>query len=879
MKRLLLQSFVFLTSFILSGLSLYAQCPNLNFSMANFNYWQAYVGSATTSGPNLHASNPITGQHTIISAAQAVASGEITDGHCHYIQTVPDGYSYSCKLGNDGTGKGAEGLEYTMAVDSNNSLLILSFAYVLQQAGHSTPEQPTFKMSVRDTNGNVITSLGCSDVTLASDNTDPDLVCRAASSTEVNAKDWTTVGFSLEPLIGRTIKIRFETMDCTQSAHYGYAYFVAECRPMTIDLMYCEGNSAARLRAPEGFMTYTWTRSSDPSWRNNRVQINIQEPLDGEEFECEVTSKLGCTSKLRTIIAKTSIDAAFYYGNRTGENSVDIYDNYGMYVNKYDTCTRTATMVDLSSVYNSKKDRVVWEIHGLNVVSYDSLFTYTFPDPPTNEPIDYLIRMTVDAENGCADTSDVLDEHYIRIYPSPMVEILGPERMCEGLKDTLTVETLRSYFVYHEWGGITRSGTTISKVVGDRLPITGPGTYWIKSLDSVNCWAYDTIEVAPLQPNMKIEQTNILCYGEQTGEINHGPITGSGIITSAYWVLKDVNGNDSIDERTRINGKKYINLRAGTYTFYAIDADGCELQFKVDITQPDSLESQCSQSPTTCFLPNGTASVSVSGGTPPYRYKWIRQQDGVEIGTQSSVSNIDSGDYKVMIEDANGCYKEDSIKVLALPSPIIVVENVRMETCDNSNGQITISVQNAHYPITYTWTPNPHASTGATLYDVTGGDYHVSIKDSSGCQAEESVTVPAYPSLKVTGNTTPETCHRKDGTVSAIVTSGNPNSVSYVWTSASGQMSDTSSTLTSLHAGQYTITITDTFCTAQKSFTVAHIDGPTANFEANTYSIASNTVLTLTDASAGNLGTWNWNMGEMWYIILIKMQEIIKYLC
>ncbi len=861
MKRLFFRSAVFIGS-LLCGINAFGQCPNLNFSLNSFMYWQAYVGNATTSGPNLHASNPITGQHTLINYAQSIQDNTLQDEKCRLIQKVPDGYSYSCKLGNDGTGKGAEGLEYTLTVDSNNSLLILAFAYVLQQAGHSKPEQPTFKMNIRDTNGNIITSLGCSDVTLAANNTDPDLVCRANSSSDPNGKDWTTVGFSLEPLIGRTIKIRFETMDCTQSAHYGYAYFIAECRPMTIDLMYCEGSSAARLRAPEGFMTYTWTRSSDPSWRNNRMQINIQDPLDGEEFECEVSSKLGCTSKLRTIIAKTSIDASFYYGIRTGEQSADIYDKDGLYTNKYDTCTRTATMVDLSTVHNSKKDKVIWEIHGLNAYSTDSLFTYTFPDPPTNEPIDYLIRMTLEAENGCADTSDVLDEHWIRIYPSPLVEILGPERMCEGLEDTLIVQTLRSYFVHYEWGGISQLGKTISGI-GEKLPITGPGTYWVKALDSVGCYAYDTIEVEPLSPTMDIKKTDILCYGDRTGVINHGPITGSGIIENAYWILKDINGNDSIDNATKITGKRYTDLMAGTYTFYAVDVDGCKLQYSVEITQPPLLQTECFQEPTTCFLPNGSASVTVTGGTPPYSYQWIKIADGSEVGRQSAINDQDSGYYKVFVKDANDCTTEDSIQIRSIPSPTISVTSVGMETCNQSNGYASIAVKDAKLPITYTWTPNPSSSTNESIQNVTGGRYHIKITDADECTAETDIEVPSYPSLVLSGNATPETCHRQDGTITTSVTSGNPNSVSYVWTSGSGgQMRDTTPNISSLPAGQYRVTVTDTFCTAQRSFEVVHIDGPTANFDANSYSVASTTVITFTDQSKGNLSAWNWDMGD-----------------
>ena len=117
----------------------------------------------------------------------------------------------------------------------------------------------------------------------------------------------------------------------------------------------------------------------------------------------------------------------------------------------------------------------------------------------------------------------------------------------------------------------------------------------------------------------------------------------------------------------------------------------------------------------------------------------------------------------------------------------------------------------------------------------------------------------------MTATTTPEICHRSNGSISIEITSEKPNTVSWVWTSPSGsQMSDTSTRLTSLQAGHYMVTVTDTLCRVQQPLEVAHIDGPTADFEANAYRIAINsgTEMQLIDESVGNLRSWLWNFGD-----------------
>ena len=871
---------IFLTVVLLGWIAMgFAQCPNLNLSYGNLTNWQCYIGGCASGNYHSTPSAVVPGRHTVLEVTSLTLSNNLYDEKCNVIKKIPDGATYSLLLGNAVNGAETEAVSYRMTVDSNNSLLILSFAFVMElPSGHSDAEMPMFSMTLYDTNWNIL-NVPCGNNRFVSNPNLPALACNTGS---IVARDWTTIGFSLESLIGQTIIIFFETRDCTLSGHYGYAYLTAQCRPMSIDLTYCEGSNAARLKAPDGFVSYLWHRSSQPNWYATTQQINIQNPLDGEEFSCTLVSAVGCNSTIKTVIAKTSIDASFVYGVKEN-GGVDIEDpdhcdQYGVFQNYYDTCTRTATFVDMSYVVNSVKDNVEWsavcrtKVNGrfdttnayINFASMDSMYTYTFPDPGEegNDPIDYLIRLLVNAENGCGKESDSTAQHWIRIYPSPKVEIIGDENMCEGNTATLTANQLKSYFVQYHWiyKRDSNNRATTFEDYGETLTIHGPGLYILEGKDSVGCYAYDTLEVKPLEPQMEITKTDVKCFGEHTGSFLPGRMSGVISVTNAYWVLKDVNGQDSIVDvtNTAMNGSvvPFTNLAAGTYSFYATDPTGCELRKDVVITEPTLLESTTNSEATTCNLSNGVAMVNATGGTPPYSYLW-KDADGVNKGTNTHARNIASGWYYVTVTDANDCVREDSVFVEALPYPIMTVDSVNIETCDLSNGYAAVHVNYAAYPVTYTWTPGNRQD--SILSGVKAGTYTVRAVDANGCEADTQVIIGSYPAITISGTTTPETCHRSDGGIVVQVTSGNMPTVTYTW---SGDAAGQEAVVTNVPAGTYSLTVQDTLCSASATFTVEHVDGPTANFEAISYTVASNTIFTLTDATKGTPKVWDWDMGD-----------------
>jgi len=390
----------------------YLWCPNLNFSHGTLQNWQCYSGSCAGGIYWVTPTPPDSGRHTIMSMQVLEQNGQLYDEYCNVIKKVPDRL-YSCRLGNNTAGTKADAIEYTITVDSSNSLLIISYTLVMQRCTANSP--PQFTIKVTDSTGNIL-NISCAELNFIAEDSMGNLACDTNS---LVARDWTTVGYSLESFIGQTIKIYFEVRDCALGCHFGYAYVTAECRPMQIELHYCPSMVFSRMVAPEGFASYEWTRSGDTSWKayGQRVAPPYYLMADGEIITITLTSKDGCQSQVKVVIKMTDFDVDFMFGVKDTNGHVDFaaHDNK----NWYDTCTNTVTFVDLSTVRNSKKDKILWEImdpddksgKGVLWASTDSLFTRIFPVKDTT--ITYRVRLTVYTENGCMDTSS----QTITIYP------------------------------------------------------------------------------------------------------------------------------------------------------------------------------------------------------------------------------------------------------------------------------------------------------------------------------------------------------------------------------------------------------------------------------------------------------------------------------
>jgi gliding motility-associated-like protein len=133
-------------------------------------------------------------------------------------------------------------------------------------------------------------------------------------------------------------------------------------------------------------------------------------------------------------------------------------------------------------------------------------------------------------------------------------------------------------------------------------------------------------------------QTNVLCFGAANGSVT---VTAAGG-TSPYQYR--LNGGTPQSSGT------FVNLAAGTFTITAVDANMCTVNVTVIITQPQTLAISYTKEDASCpGEPDGSITLSVSGGTSPYTMIW---SDGIITENRT---DIPDGTYSVVVTDFNGC--------------------------------------------------------------------------------------------------------------------------------------------------------------------------------------------------------------------------------
>ena len=210
----------------------------------------------------------------------------------------------------------------------------------------------------------------------------------------------------------------------------------------------------------------------------------------------------------------------------------------------------------------------------------------------------------------------------------------------------------------------------------------------------------------------------------------------------------------------------------------------------------------------TCAGNDGTATVNVTGGTPPFNYIWLPGGQ-----TSQTATGLAPGKYKVIVYENNGlsCSNSgasvDTVIVYATSGFTGQSHSSTTITCfGGSDGTATEVVTGGTPLYTYLWSPGGQTTQTAT--GLLAGTYIVTVIDASGCQTIDSVQVSPPPSvlsvvpqiynidcsgnpgsiiLSVGGGTQPYTFLWSDGTTSQdIYFINSPSTYSVVVKDANG---------------------------------------------------------------------------------------------
>jgi len=332
--------------------------------------------------------------------------------------------------------------------------------------------------------------------------------------------------------------------------------------------------------------------------------------------------------------------------------------------------------------------------------------------------------------------------------------------------------------------------------------------------------------------------TNEPCFGYTDGSANAAP---SGGMTPYTYAWTPSGGSLATAS----------NLSAGTYTITVTDNNGCTGSASVSITQPTALVAPTSSTNTICGDSNGTASVTVSGGTPLYTYLWSNGQ------TNFMATGLSAGTYLVSVTDANGCNINGSVTVGSTsPVSVSITSTTDLQCHGVCDGAATVSASGGRAPYTYSWAPSGGSNASAT--GLCAGVYTVTVKDNNGCETQVLVNITQPTPVTGTIMSTGVICNGGNTGTATVNPSGGTPAYTYLWTPSS----QTNITATGLTAGSYTVTITDNHgCTGSVSVTITQpppVTGTIA-FTAPSCNGGNNGTATVTPSGGASPYTYSWS--------------------
>ena len=313
-----------------------------------------------------------------------------------------------------------------------------------------------------------------------------------------------------------------------------------------------------------------------------------------------------------------------------------------------------------------------------------------------------------------------------------------------------------------------------------------PGNYLVSVVSYNQCGNSDDSDEDIFIPQSQMDVTTNTVIESNCGENNGMAIVSATGGTPPYsysWTSGDA-------------GVIADSLASGVYVVTVTDNNGCSNEGIATVSDEEGVTILIDNVvDVDCFgNDNGSISVSILGGQPPYTILWSNGDQTEDI------FGLQAGPYEIFVTDANGCFAVQSIEV-GQPQKSNVSVITTAATCGSTNGSAIASVNNGTGPYNFIWpnTTGPANSTGG----LAPGTYSLLVIDGNTCLLEKDFVINETNSaIIITDSTVTGTCN---GDLSSIYLStiGGVAPFTYNWSDAS-----TSLDLIGVLPGEYEIEIT-----------------------------------------------------------------------
>lgn len=448
------------------------------------------------------------------------------------------------------------------------------------------------------------------------------------------------------------------------------------------------------------------------------------------------------------------------------------------------------------------------------------------------------------------------------------------------------------------------------------LPI---GQYFVTVFDSTGCSNFGIANIGVQPKDSFGVNVKPVCYGS----------TNDGMITLIPYVLENGPFTYQFDNGAFQDTNVFSNLTVRKDTIVVLNSYGCTDTFKANITLDPQLSIITDTVyPVTCAV-GGEVVVTVNGGTAPFTYSWPDSLSGnpvynlpqgnytltvtdagfctdtasytITVGpnailfgpgiikppscdgthdasltaeatgrgavkyhwyngdTSATLTNLSAGFYSVTATDTAGCVASYTYRIVNPVNVVIDRFTILPQSC-SQGGVIHVIASGGTDTLTYVW--SQPSLTGDSVTNLSAGQYTVTVHDVNDCSTTAAYTVNSIIyslSFNAPDITNPACNGYADGSITVLAT-GYIGTVKYHWNN-----NDTTSTITGLPSGTYTVVATDSNqCSASATYTITQpaVIQPALSYKpVMCFGIQDDTVTA--SASGGTPGyAYKWSNGD-----------------
>jgi gliding motility-associated-like protein len=502
---------------------------------------------------------------------------------------------------------------------------------------------------------------------------------------------------------------------------------------------------------------------------------------------------------------------------QTGNTAVNLTAGpYSVTISDASNCTLVASAtlpqpMPLSAFTTPTSARCIGEASGsISATPSGGTSPYTYAWSGSNDT-DFLVEnltpgtyeVTVTDDNGCTfePSPTIVGEPATPVS----ISVSQTEVACFGQSDgaaTASGSGSNGAPFTYAWS----SGATTA--VAANLPI---GTYQVTVADVRGCTATQFVEI---QQHNSIEVTTILvpptCFGYTDGVASVNLVTGgAGGGTIGNYILQWSLPNTP-------PGVVAQGI-AGNVPFMltVTDQDGCRGTFGYTLTEPQRVAPNLTATDVVCFgAANGRIEVtSVTGDNPVTTYAWSNQ------ASTATLQNLDIGSYALTVTDTEGC-TGTATALIRQPDELDLTFQSKKLICNgDTDGQIVATATGGTPAYAYAWS---NSGTEATISNLGGGSYVLTLTDANSCTHVESVDLVDPPPLALDLEPTDAFCH---GTYTGrvLITAGG-GTLPYDYALGNGTYGG-SPIFLALNAGAYEVRVRDANgCTTTGQFDIGQPD-------------------------------------------------------